>query len=168
MEPNNGSIQPVSAPLLPGLINAGIDCIEHGSLMSDATLDLYGLKRGTVQITTDDGQHWTAIGDTVNLASRLEANAQGGQILLSAAAAERTLLRTATGHDFSNYKRATMLRRPTAVKLLRPGLDSESDLERLRADLEIAVRYVPAAAGAADFEEPIGRGEERLKGFHGG
>ena len=27
---------------------------------------------------------------------------------------------------------------------------------------------VIATAGAADFEQPIGRGEERLKGFHGG
>jgi imidazolonepropionase-like amidohydrolase len=37
--------------VLPGLIEAGIDCIEHGSLASDETLDLM-VERGTFLVAT--------------------------------------------------------------------------------------------------------------------
>ena len=36
------------------------------------------------------------------------------------------------------------------------------------AEYDAFIDRVIAAARAADFEQPIGRGEERLKGFHGG
>jgi adenylate cyclase len=39
-------------------------------------------------IGSDRRSEYTAIGDTVNLASRLQSNAEGGQILMSDATAE--------------------------------------------------------------------------------
>jgi hypothetical protein len=52
------------------------------------------------------------------------------------------------------------------------GAEEQSDALRSVADragdYDAFIDRVIAAAGAADFEEPIGRGEERLKGFHGG
>ena len=52
------------------------------------------------------------------------------------------------------------------------GAEETGDALRSTADraddYAAFIDRVIAAAGAADFEEPIGRGEERLKGFHGG
>ena len=46
--------------------------------------------------------------------------------------------------------------------------DAMRAVDARAAAYEAFIDRVIATAQAADFEEPIGRGEERLKGFHGG
>jgi hypothetical protein len=46
--------------------------------------------------------------------------------------------------------------------------DAIRSVDARAAAYEAFIDRVIATAQAADFEEPIGRGEERLKGFHGG
>ena len=51
------------------------------------------------------------------------------------------------------------------------GAEEKGDaLEKLQSsgDYEAFIDRVLAAARSATFKQPIGRGEERLKGFHGG
>lgn len=46
--------------------------------------------------------------------------------------------------------------------------DAMRSVEARAAEYDAFIDRVMATARQADFEEPIGRGEERLKGFHGG
>jgi hypothetical protein len=46
--------------------------------------------------------------------------------------------------------------------------DAMRSVDARAAEYEAFIDSVIAAAQVANFEEPIGRGEERLKGFHGG
>jgi hypothetical protein len=46
--------------------------------------------------------------------------------------------------------------------------DAIPSVDARAAAYEAFIDRVIATAQAADFEEPIGRGEQRLKGFHGG
>jgi hypothetical protein len=46
--------------------------------------------------------------------------------------------------------------------------DAMRSVDARAAEYDAFIDRVIAAASASDFEEPIGRGEERLKGFHGG
>jgi adenylate cyclase len=66
----------------------------NGELVADGLLPItvgIGLHTGNAlvgYIGSEIRSEYTAIGDTVNLAARLEANARGGQILLSEATAQ--------------------------------------------------------------------------------
>jgi hypothetical protein len=46
--------------------------------------------------------------------------------------------------------------------------DAARSVDARAAEYEAFIDRVIAAAQAAEFEQPVGRGEERLKGFHGG
>lgn len=46
--------------------------------------------------------------------------------------------------------------------------DAVRSVDVRAGEYQAFIDRVVAAAQGADFEEPIGRGEERLKGFHGG
>ena len=46
--------------------------------------------------------------------------------------------------------------------------DAMASVDARGAEYQAFIDRVLASARAADFDQPIGRGEERLKGFHGG
>jgi adenylate cyclase len=84
------------ATLNPELVSLGYATIEVGIGLhtGEATVGYIGSERRS---------EYTAIGDTVNLASRLESNAVGGQILISEATAR------AAGNIFPMTKRAPLV-----------------------------------------------------------
>jgi adenylate cyclase len=78
--------------LNPELISLGYSPIEVG-------IGLHTGEATVGYIGSEQRSEYTAIGDTVNLASRLQSNAVGGQILISEATA------TAGGNIFPMTKR---------------------------------------------------------------
>ena len=63
---------------------------------------------------------------------------------------------------------AALMQRDTDYGGEEEKADAMRSVDARAAEYEAFIDRVIAAAQAADFEEPIGRGEERLKGFHGG
>jgi hypothetical protein len=63
---------------------------------------------------------------------------------------------------------AALMRKDTDYGGAEEKQDALASVAARQDDYAAFIDRVIATAQAADFEQPIGRGEERLKGFHGG